>query len=230
MFHTKVTTRIIMNRLYDFCYTIFNSIRNIIKIRSRNTQTAKAKCIIDLCSVFDSSGENETGRLEAVFFDKIYSHILIEDFQYFIPRCKISENESGLIFQSDKSGFVCNLHETVKGDVPMSQTHHREETLLSGRYDTQEEAETETNKWDVCGQVSYDVTFLEKEKKHAIISSDRYPNLTKGSAFLRVKWKGGNGTEKKDTVFFVLHVRKCRSSREYINIRELSYEMQDVSE
>jgi hypothetical protein len=78
--------------------------------------------------------------------------------------------------------------------------------------------------------MSYDVTIFEREKKHAIISSDRYPNLTKGSAFLRVKRKGGNGTQKKDTVFFALLVRKCQLSREYINIQELSYEMLDVSE
>jgi len=218
-----VTTRINMNKLND---AILNYLRNIIKKR----KTQRGMCIIDLCRVFDSSGENETGRLEAVFFDKIYSHILIEDVQYFIPRCKISEKESVLIFQSDESGFVCNLHETVKSDVPMYQTHHREETILSGRYESREEAENETNKWDVCGQVSYDVTFLEKEKKHAIISSNRYPNLTKGSAFLRVKWKGGNGTEKKDTVFSAQIVQKFLSSREYINIREFTIDMLDVSE
>jgi hypothetical protein len=212
-----------MNKLND---AILNYLRNIIKKR----KTQRGMCIIDLCRVFDSSGENETGRLEAVFFDKIYSHILIEDVQYFIPRCKISEKESVLIFQSDESGFVCNLHETVKSDVPTSQTHHREETILSGRYETREEAETETNKWDVCGQESYDVTWLEREKKHAIISSNRYPNLTKGSAFLRVKWKGGNGTEKKDTVFSAQIVQKFLSSREYINIREFTIDMLDVSE
>ena len=102
--------------------------------------------------------------------------------------------------------------------------------FCSGRYESREEAENETNKWDVCCQVSYDVTFLEKEKKHAIISSNRYPDLTKKLAFLRVKWKGVNGTQKNDTVFSAKIVRRCLSSREYINIRELTIEMLDVSE
>ena len=78
---------------------------------------------------------------------------------------------------------------------------------------------------DVSGFTSYHACFLEGEKKYAVVMSDIYPDLMKGSSFLRVLRAGDDDMEIKDTAFFATIESKyvSHTPREYINIQKLSY-------
>jgi hypothetical protein len=181
------------------------------------------KCILDLCCVFDSGGR-VTGRLQAVFLDKTYSQISLEQFRYFIPKSQTFETENGIILHGDEYGLVGNLYEEMyEGDL--SHTH-REMTLLKQRYDTWVDAQKEIDLCEIAGFTSYHACFLEGEKKYAVVMSDMYPNLTKGSSFLRVVRAGDDDMERKGMAFLATIVSKYVSNtpREYLNIQKLSYD------
>ena len=183
------------------------------------------KCILDLCSVFDSSGR-KTGRLEAVFFDKTYSQISLEQFRNFFPKRQTFEIEYGIILQSDESGCVGHLYQEMNDSDNILSNTHREMTLLKQRYDTEEDAQKQINLCDISGLTSFDACYLQGEKKYAVVLSDMYPNLKKGSSFLRVLRAGDNDMERKGTAFFATIVSKyvSHTPREYINIQKLSYD------
>jgi hypothetical protein len=199
---------------YVFSPTQVKTYLNIMQ----NMDTMPAKCILDLCRVFDSRGR-KIGRLEAVFFDKTYSQISLEQFRYFFPKRQTFEIEYGIILQSDESGFVGHLYQEMNdSDNPLSHTH-REMTLLDQRYKTEEDAQKQINHWDISGLTSFDACYLQGEKKYAVVLSDMYPNLTKGSSFLRVVWHGDNDMQRRDTIFFAPIVSNYVSHKpcEYIN-------------
>ena len=186
--------------------------------------TKPPKCILHVCFVFNPSGR-VSGRLEAVFLDKTYSQLSHEQFRYFIQKRQTFETEHGIILHSDENGFVCHLFEEMKdSDNALSNTH-REMTLLNQRYDTRVDAQKEIDLSEIAGLTSFHACYMEGEKKYAVVMSDLFPDLTKGSSFLRVLRAGDDDMERKDTAFLATIESKyvSHTPREYINIQKLSY-------
>jgi len=137
-----------------------------------------------LWDIFDLD-EKSIGRLEMVqASDECCARHQME---YYISESNSFPHENGILLAADSSGFVCDLFQPERNDGSL-QGCHNEYTLLQKRYDTEKEARDVCDSCDVAGLESYDVVFVEKENKWALLHCDLYPNLVKASAYLQVEF------------------------------------------
>lgn len=135
-----------------------------------------------ICDVYDDTGKI-TGKLWLVQANGILDKEMI----YYIPDSIYVKDHRGIMLASDINGFVCYLFQPEVNDKSLDATHF-EYTVHSDLYETEKDARNVCNKYDVAGLASYDVAFMEKDNKWAILYRDLYPNLMKGQSFLQVEF------------------------------------------
>ena len=108
---------------------------------------------------------------------------------FYIPDTICFRDDTGIMLSSDTHGFVCHLFEPE----PIDSKHifhgtHLEYTILPDLYETEKDARNVNDTHEVVGDAQYDVVFVEKDNKWAILHCDLYPNLATGSSFLHVEF------------------------------------------
>ena len=147
-----------------------------------------------ICDVYDVTGRS-AGKLSVVHQP---DRILHSEMRYYIPDSVCFQDDKGMMLASDTHGFVCHLFEPEVKDKSLRGTHY-EYTVHPDLYDSEMDARNVCDNYDVAGLASYDVAFVEKENKWAIVYCDLYPNLVKGSSCLHVEF---NDQSEGNRMFF----------------------------
>ena len=168
-----------------------------------------------ICDVYDATGKR-AGKLSVVHQP---DRILNSDMRFYIPDSICFTDDTGNMLASDTHGFVCHLFEPEVSDNCFDGTHN-EYTVHPELYETEKDARNVCDTYDVAGLASYNVVFVEKEKKWAIMYSDLYPNLLKGSSFLHVEFD--DKSEGNRMFFCYFQRRKMHGTpRGFCDVRQL---------
>lgn len=167
-----------------------------------------------ICDVYDVTGKT-AGKLCVFQHDRI----LDNEMRYYIPDSISFKDDTGIMLASDINGFVCHLFEPEVSDKSLGGTHLEYIVHSDHLFETENDARNVCDTYDVTGLASYDVAFLEKENKWAILYCDLYPNLLKGSSFLHVEFF--DKSEGNRIFFCDLHRKMHGTPNGFTDIRQM---------